>query len=392
MDLERDPAPLVGDTGSLKKGVRSARVQRPYSGTAGRTGNYRIGVFPAHAAPRGRTLIDRSPVSAHLVDRRPVNGARAPAPEVEAPLVRRGSPRLADLRLGPGRGTALARAGTPHWVIARRSVSRPQEISYRVAHCPAETALDELIRVGAAVAVEERFPSGASADGLRHGPDVVGEADDVPSVGSPSSTRRPGRRSCSTPPRAPPGRGRCGRRRRSAAVPALRDDQRPLGLAGGAAVLDRDTFGLLGEVRGDRVEHGVTDRPGTPSSASSATCAATSCWLRPAYPALRTWTRSTSHVDPSGSSKVSTAMRAGDAQGPEDVGIGPPAETDAGPGPDDLGCVDHRRPPSVNSSRQGTIRPLACSGGRVTWGNLTPGLPQCAQRSPGAGAIHATVA
>lgn len=143
---DRDAAPLVGDTGSLKKGVRSARVQRPYSGTAGRTGNYRIGVFPAHAAPRGRTLIDRACICPPG-GRTTVNGARAPAPEVEAPLVRRGSPRLADLRLGPGRGTALARAGTPHWVIARRSVSRPQEISYRVAHCPAETALDELIRV-----------------------------------------------------------------------------------------------------------------------------------------------------------------------------------------------------------------------------------------------------
>lgn len=32
-------------------------------------------------------------------------------------------------------------------MIARRSVSRPREISYRVAHYPAETTLDELIRV-----------------------------------------------------------------------------------------------------------------------------------------------------------------------------------------------------------------------------------------------------
>lgn len=46
-------------TGFLKKGTRSAGVQRQYSGTAGRTENSEIGVFLAYAAPRGRTLIDR---------------------------------------------------------------------------------------------------------------------------------------------------------------------------------------------------------------------------------------------------------------------------------------------------------------------------------------------
>ncbi|OSZ59875.1 hypothetical protein OQI_13685 [Streptomyces pharetrae CZA14] len=43
----------------LKKGVRSAGVQRQYSGTAGRTEDCQIGVFPAYATSRGRTLIDR---------------------------------------------------------------------------------------------------------------------------------------------------------------------------------------------------------------------------------------------------------------------------------------------------------------------------------------------
>ncbi|MFJ1534318.1 transposase [Streptomyces mirabilis] len=56
---DRDAVPLVDDTGFPKKGVRSAGVRRQHSGTAGRTGNRRIGVFLAHAAPRGRTLIDR---------------------------------------------------------------------------------------------------------------------------------------------------------------------------------------------------------------------------------------------------------------------------------------------------------------------------------------------
>lgn len=31
-----------------------------------------------------------------------------------------------------------------HWVLARRSVSRPQEISYYIAYCPAETILDKV--------------------------------------------------------------------------------------------------------------------------------------------------------------------------------------------------------------------------------------------------------
>lgn len=51
---------LVGDdTGFLKKGVKSAGVQRQYSGTAGRTENCQIGVFLAYASERGHALIDR---------------------------------------------------------------------------------------------------------------------------------------------------------------------------------------------------------------------------------------------------------------------------------------------------------------------------------------------
>jgi SRSO17 transposase len=52
---------LVADeTGFLKKGRRSAGVQRQYSGTAGRVENCQLGVFLAYAAPGGsRALIDR---------------------------------------------------------------------------------------------------------------------------------------------------------------------------------------------------------------------------------------------------------------------------------------------------------------------------------------------
>ena len=51
---------LIGDeTGFLKKGRRSAGVQRQYSGTAGRTENCQIGTFLAYASVHGHALIDR---------------------------------------------------------------------------------------------------------------------------------------------------------------------------------------------------------------------------------------------------------------------------------------------------------------------------------------------
>ncbi|WP_192767359.1 IS701 family transposase [Plantactinospora soyae] len=50
---------IVDDTGFLKKGVRSAGVQRQYSGTAGRRENCQVGVFLAYRSARGHALIDR---------------------------------------------------------------------------------------------------------------------------------------------------------------------------------------------------------------------------------------------------------------------------------------------------------------------------------------------
>ena len=50
---------IADETGFLKKGTRSAGVQRQYSGTAGRTENCQIGVFLAYASSHGHALIDR---------------------------------------------------------------------------------------------------------------------------------------------------------------------------------------------------------------------------------------------------------------------------------------------------------------------------------------------
>jgi SRSO17 transposase len=50
---------IADETGFLKKGTRSAGVQRQYSGIAGRRENCQIGTFLCYASGKGRALIDR---------------------------------------------------------------------------------------------------------------------------------------------------------------------------------------------------------------------------------------------------------------------------------------------------------------------------------------------
>ena len=50
---------IADETGFVKKGTRSAGVQRQYSGTAGRTENCQVGTFLAYASAGGHALIDR---------------------------------------------------------------------------------------------------------------------------------------------------------------------------------------------------------------------------------------------------------------------------------------------------------------------------------------------
>ena len=56
-----DPSGVVvaDETGFLKKGTKSAGVQRQYSGTAGRIENCQLGVFLTYTSTQGRALIDR---------------------------------------------------------------------------------------------------------------------------------------------------------------------------------------------------------------------------------------------------------------------------------------------------------------------------------------------
>ena len=94
---EADGVLVADETGFLKKGDKSAGVQRQYSGTAGRIENCQVGVFLAYAGARGRTLLDRElylpQVWAQDRERRREAG-------VPQSAVFRTKPQLAQLMLG----------------------------------------------------------------------------------------------------------------------------------------------------------------------------------------------------------------------------------------------------------------------------------------------------
>lgn len=79
--------------------------------------------------------------------------------EVEATLRREGAhgPRVFDwarVEVRPWREDRR------HWVIARRSVSRLDEISYYIGYCPADTTLDQLIHIAGSRSAVEEFQLG----------------------------------------------------------------------------------------------------------------------------------------------------------------------------------------------------------------------------------------
>lgn len=101
---------IVDETGFLKKGTKSAGVQRQYSGTAGRIENCQLGVFLAYATRRGHAFVDRDlyvPES-WIADRPRCREAGIPE---TVPF--RTKPQLAQAMLA----RALAGGLTPAWVL-----------------------------------------------------------------------------------------------------------------------------------------------------------------------------------------------------------------------------------------------------------------------------------
>jgi SRSO17 transposase len=86
-----DAVLVVDETGFLKKGDRSAGVQRQYSGTAGRIENCQVGVFLGYASRHGRALIDRA---LYLPERWTCDATRCAAAGIPAGLTLTTKPKL----------------------------------------------------------------------------------------------------------------------------------------------------------------------------------------------------------------------------------------------------------------------------------------------------------
>ena len=97
---------VLDETGFLKKGDKSAGVQRQYSGTAGRVENCQIGVFLGYASRHGRALIDRA---LYLPEGWAGDEARRARAGVPAGVTFATKPQLGarDAGAGAGRGRAV---------------------------------------------------------------------------------------------------------------------------------------------------------------------------------------------------------------------------------------------------------------------------------------------
>ncbi len=102
---------VVDETGFLKKGDKSAGVQRQYSGTAGRIENGQAGVFLALSTARGRALIDRA---LYLPKSGCDDPARCRAAGIAPETAFATQPCLAETMLA----RALDNGGAPDWVLA----------------------------------------------------------------------------------------------------------------------------------------------------------------------------------------------------------------------------------------------------------------------------------
>jgi SRSO17 transposase len=102
---------IVDETGFLKKGNKSAGVQRQYSGTAGRIENCQIGVFLCLAASGGRVLLDRE---LYLPQSWIEDTARRAEASIPAEAQFATKPQLAQRMLE----RSFSKGFSPEWVLA----------------------------------------------------------------------------------------------------------------------------------------------------------------------------------------------------------------------------------------------------------------------------------
>ena len=190
---ETDGVLVVDETGFLKKGTKSVGVQRQYSGTAGRIENCQIGVFLTYATAQGRVLLDRE---LYLPQGWADASERRREAGVPEEVVFRTKPQLAQRLLeraveagvpfrwsqcSAGNGAKgprvydwtrvvtrpLREPGQGYWLLARRRLAQPEELAYYVCFGPADTTLEDLVRVaGTRWTIEECFEEAKGPVGL----------------------------------------------------------------------------------------------------------------------------------------------------------------------------------------------------------------------------------
>lgn len=155
---------MLDETGFVKKGNKSAGVQRQYSGTAGRIENCQVGVFLGYASRYGRTLIDRALYLPESWAAEPARRAEAGIPETVAFATK---PKLGLAMLERAQAAGLPFAwvtadsvyGADHalrrWSQERRlgyvlAVTRAQRLGFgRVEHLVEEVSADGWHRLSA---------------------------------------------------------------------------------------------------------------------------------------------------------------------------------------------------------------------------------------------------
>ena len=205
---------VVDETGFLKKGDKSAGVQRQYSGTAGRIENSQIGVFLAYASDKGRTLLDRELYLPQVWTEDRERRREAGVPEE---VVFRTKPQLAQLMLeralesgvpfgwvagdevyGSDRNLRLwlEREGLSHVMAIKRNEklwALTEKGPRQVRADRLASQVDELDWVRCSAGDGAKGPRGQGAEGLRLGCRVhkvaAGAGQGILAAGSPQSGR-----------------------------------------------------------------------------------------------------------------------------------------------------------------------------------------------------------